>query len=504
MGGKSASAAAEKVDEARSRAQGARKRRFRLAGFGLLLALAGTGCLLIGSVFSCVGAGVVGAVSGLSGLRLRGRGLNAEPARDGAAPAKDEAAAARRVHEHAPVILYERSAEQPFWTRYLSRSFDDILQRERHSVLATPTSWLELVVQEDRDKLIQALGDAARSGGLLVEYRVRRGDGMVLWMRDQARLIAGDGHPPRLIGCLTDITGLRNRSAAAPTTGPAHLGESPSGRLAGTVGKTAPGSRAHFLLVFPGLNQRLGLERFLETHGCKATAAGSLSEISAALAAADGMTPLTHVLIDGTLAALVSRSLDCELQRASAAGIHVMSYAAGNATGMTGDGSPAPCIASLASPEDLERLLADFPPVEAAAGLSPAPAEPEEPLLDFERVREHANACRMQPAALLADLQRTFDADCAALGNALSLGEVTILRFRAHRAVTNAALAGNGSLATALKRILALAERGDLEQCRREFEAFDLLRRQLADACREGLPAQPTRRAIPSGGSPAS
>jgi PAS domain S-box-containing protein len=69
---------------------------------------------------------------------------------------------------------------------------------------------LALVVEEDHWRLETATAEAERSGIYEAEFRVRRGDGAVRWIRAQGVLEYGpDGKPRRLLGANLDITDRR-------------------------------------------------------------------------------------------------------------------------------------------------------------------------------------------------------------------------------------------------------------------------------------------------------
>jgi PAS domain S-box-containing protein len=72
-------------------------------------------------------------------------------------------------------------------------------------------TWAQTVHPEDRPWVLAAADEAVRKGGLYtVEYRVRRPDGTVRWVRSRAWVALGeDGEPARVSGALWDSTEAR-------------------------------------------------------------------------------------------------------------------------------------------------------------------------------------------------------------------------------------------------------------------------------------------------------
>ncbi|WP_372617988.1 sensor histidine kinase [Falsiroseomonas sp.] len=76
--------------------------------------------------------------------------------------------------------------------------------------LVSRTTFAALVLEEDRWRLDAATAEAQRSGIYQAEFRIRRGDGAVRWIRAQGVLERGpDGAPRRILGANLDITERR-------------------------------------------------------------------------------------------------------------------------------------------------------------------------------------------------------------------------------------------------------------------------------------------------------
>lgn len=94
---------------------------------------------------------------------------------------------------------------------YVSPGYEEVWGRSVESLYEDPESWLEAVHPEDRPDVREAL-DRQVEGRYDEEYRIRRPDGEVRWIRDQAFPVEGDdGEVERLVGVAADVT--RERQA---------------------------------------------------------------------------------------------------------------------------------------------------------------------------------------------------------------------------------------------------------------------------------------------------
>jgi PAS domain S-box-containing protein len=75
-------------------------------------------------------------------------------------------------------------------------------------IVREPDLWFDILHPEDRDAVLRADAAHFSSGGSArQEYRVQARDGRVVWIRDEATVVAGeDGHPEFSQGILSDIT----------------------------------------------------------------------------------------------------------------------------------------------------------------------------------------------------------------------------------------------------------------------------------------------------------
>ena len=117
----------------------------------------------------------------------------------------------------ARFIQFGKAASDVLWIRnarslrleYLSEAFTQLYGYERAGMLANPTleSWTRLILPEDRYRVHAALERVRAGERVVVEYRVRRGDGQLRWMRNtKFPLLDRDGKVVRIGGIGHDAT----------------------------------------------------------------------------------------------------------------------------------------------------------------------------------------------------------------------------------------------------------------------------------------------------------
>ncbi|GAB1544845.1 hypothetical protein NUACC21_75210 [Scytonema sp. NUACC21] len=92
---------------------------------------------------------------------------------------------------------------------YLSRAYEQIWGRSRERVYDRPSSYLDYVHPEDRDRILDSLKRSSH-GEFDHEYRIIRPDGQERWIRDRAFPIRNElGEVYRIAGIAEDITERR-------------------------------------------------------------------------------------------------------------------------------------------------------------------------------------------------------------------------------------------------------------------------------------------------------
>lgn len=105
-------------------------------------------------------------------------------------------------------VLWIRNAET-LDLEYLSHAFERLYGSECGAMLANPTleSWTSHILPEDRYKVHDALKRVRAGHRMVVEYRIRRGDGAIRWMRNtKFPLLDPEGRVVRIGGIGHDCT----------------------------------------------------------------------------------------------------------------------------------------------------------------------------------------------------------------------------------------------------------------------------------------------------------
>jgi two-component system, sensor histidine kinase and response regulator len=89
--------------------------------------------------------------------------------------------------------------------------FYELIGIQFYGLPFTRHDWLATVHPEDYEPLVHALGEAIETGlNFHAEYRSLRENGAVRWIQTRGEIARGtDGEPARLIGTVTDVTGLK-------------------------------------------------------------------------------------------------------------------------------------------------------------------------------------------------------------------------------------------------------------------------------------------------------
>ena len=121
----------------------------------------------------------------------------------------------RQLHELASRL------PQVFWIydvargrmEYISPRYESLVGRSAEAMLANPEDWMQSLVPEDR-QWVQAMvqrGDRVHQETEL-EYRIRRPDGSLRWIKDSAYPITdAEGRSIKVAGIMTDVTDSRNQ-----------------------------------------------------------------------------------------------------------------------------------------------------------------------------------------------------------------------------------------------------------------------------------------------------
>jgi PAS domain S-box-containing protein len=116
--------------------------------------------------------------------------------------------------EALPAIVYVAEPVPPYATIYVSRQVEG-LGFTLEEWLAKPDRWLEILHEEDRERVLRTSEQAFAEGGESdLEYRVVAKDGSVHWLHDRGRFVRGEGGEPICWqGVLLDVTARKAAEA---------------------------------------------------------------------------------------------------------------------------------------------------------------------------------------------------------------------------------------------------------------------------------------------------
>jgi len=111
----------------------------------------------------------------------------------------------RQLAEHIREVFWLSDIEKNTMI-YISPAYEKVWGRSCLSLYENPTSFIEAVHDEDRDRVRQAVIDQVK-GEYNEEYRIIRPDGRIRWIKDQSYPIKDrEGNTYRIAGVAEDIT----------------------------------------------------------------------------------------------------------------------------------------------------------------------------------------------------------------------------------------------------------------------------------------------------------
>lgn len=118
--------------------------------------------------------------------------------------------------DHTPAVIYSARHEGNYGATFYSANIEPLLGYRPQDFMADPVFWRQHVHPDDLPAVTAAMdGLDAAPGPVVVEYRFRHRDGRWRWLRDEFRLVRGDGGSPELVGSCIDITDRRDAEAEA-------------------------------------------------------------------------------------------------------------------------------------------------------------------------------------------------------------------------------------------------------------------------------------------------
>ena len=113
----------------------------------------------------------------------------------------------RQLVERLPGVVYRASIRSGDW-HYVSPAIEPVLGWTPEDWLTHQAPWGTSLHEDDREPALRQEELALEAGFLRSEYRMRRKDGGIVWIRDEATLLEEDGDP-QWHGILTDVTEQR-------------------------------------------------------------------------------------------------------------------------------------------------------------------------------------------------------------------------------------------------------------------------------------------------------
>jgi PAS domain S-box-containing protein len=90
---------------------------------------------------------------------------------------------------------------------YISPAYEKIWGYTIESLYNNPKQWIDAILPEDRERIMEAATKKQVAGTYNEEYRIRRNDGTIRWIHDRAFPIKDNqGSVYRIVGIATDIT----------------------------------------------------------------------------------------------------------------------------------------------------------------------------------------------------------------------------------------------------------------------------------------------------------
>ncbi|MEA2555315.1 MAG: hypothetical protein QOI60_646 [Actinomycetota bacterium] len=117
----------------------------------------------------------------------------------------------RMLVEQVPAITYSWDPTKPTGTQkplYVSPQIEHILGYTPQEWMTSERLWIDRIHPDDRELVVSASDESDRLGTpFVLEYRMFTKDGRVVWLHDEATVVAdGEGNPQRAQGVMYDIT----------------------------------------------------------------------------------------------------------------------------------------------------------------------------------------------------------------------------------------------------------------------------------------------------------
>ena len=114
-----------------------------------------------------------------------------------------------RIYKGIPDVVYSFSEEKKCGI-YYSPNISMIFGYEKDYMLNHPSLWFESILEEDREKVIEAVESYKTGKNFDIEYRIRNKNGKIVWLRDRSISAMGKQENVMIEGVVSDITNFKN------------------------------------------------------------------------------------------------------------------------------------------------------------------------------------------------------------------------------------------------------------------------------------------------------
>ena len=120
----------------------------------------------------------------------------------------------RQVTENIAEVFWMTSVDKNRMV-FISPAYEIIWGRTRESLYERPTSWMDAIHPEDRERVGRAALEKQSRGEYDEEYRIVRYDGSIRWIQDRAFPVRNElGEVYRIVGVAADITDRKRAESA--------------------------------------------------------------------------------------------------------------------------------------------------------------------------------------------------------------------------------------------------------------------------------------------------
>ncbi|WP_428236318.1 PAS domain S-box protein [Gracilimonas sp.] len=113
-----------------------------------------------------------------------------------------------QLFEDGSIIVFKCEPSFAYPTTFVSKNVEKILGFNRDYFLTTPNAWSGRIHPDNRERVSTSFHNILENGGAAInEYRFKRKDGRMVWLRDEIKLLYNEsGEPSSILGTSFEIT----------------------------------------------------------------------------------------------------------------------------------------------------------------------------------------------------------------------------------------------------------------------------------------------------------